>query len=96
MTKTVEEVRRAAFEAFAATKWPHVRQYRRDALPVNHERYGEYVMLECEWQAFNAGLDAVEIQLPDCTEFDFPSGAAPAIQECRVAIEQTGLGLRVK
>ena len=96
MTKTVEEVRRAAFEAWALDKWPSVPMHRRDALPVGHERYGQYVHLEHEWQAFNAALDAVEIQLPELAE-----GFADHVNEHAQtvfldAIEQTGLGLRVK
>ena len=90
MSKTVEEVRRELFQSFAAQKWPHVGQYRRDALPLSHARYGEYVMLESEWQAFNAALDAVEIQLPGSA-----ATGGEGIDECRAAIEQTGLGLKV-
>lgn len=107
MTKTVEEVRRAAFEAWALDKWPSVPLHRRDALPVGHERYGQYVHLEHEWQAFNAGLDAVEIQLPRLRAYP-PNEASSdvdywideakweTLSKCRAAIEQTGLGLRVK
>ena len=94
MTKTVEEVRRAAFESWALDKWPSVPLHRRDALPVGHERYGQYVHLEHEWQAFNAALDAVEIQLPADNYYE--DAASVAIDDCRSAIEQTGLGLKVK
>ena len=96
MTKTVEEVRRAAFELWSSSKWPSLHTYRRDALPHDHPKYGEYVHLEHEWQAFNAALDSVEIQLPSERDLDHDRKGVLAVGYCRSAIEQTGLGLRVK
>lgn len=99
MTKAVEEARRAAFEA--ACPVPYY-------ITWNVDRAGYYSIhrdstrkrgAECydaKWQGFNAGLDAVEIQLPSLAE-----GFADHVNEHAQtvfldAIEQTGLGLRVK
>lgn len=91
--KTIEETRRELFEAWAATKWPHIGRHRRDALPVDHERHSEYVMLQSEWLAFNAALDAVCIVMP---ESELDESRAVAIEDCRAAIESTSLGIKVK
>lgn len=104
MTKTVEEVRRAAFD-----KWF-------DSLPwVMCEKCSRYE--EIAWRGFKAGLDAVEIQLPGAHEamkavFDYQHSTRNknvtgttnwaanvgmvVVDDCRAAIEQTGLGLRIK
>lgn len=92
MSKSVEEVRRAAFEkAWAAS--------------------GLEKFKETAWWAFNAALDAVEIQFPEIPKWRDASdirgsqlrpdlllkeGEEHGIRQCRAAIEQTGLGLRVK
>lgn len=90
MSKTVEEVRRAAFEAaylkqylYPAERWSLVPEKYR----TQHA--------EIAWCAFNAALDAVEIKLP---EPHSTNGGDCVIDydECRAAIEQTGLGIRVK
>ena len=87
MSKSVEEVRRAAFEEWAEGRWGG---------PVTRDD-GEYFnpIWESEWQGFNAALDAVKIQLPSLAE-----GFADHVNEHAQtvfldAIEQTGLGLRV-
>lgn len=101
MSKSVEEVRRAAFEAWAANK--------------NQDRLNRGLDDFTSWEltimslAFNAALDAVEIQLP---ERDAKGSGSPdsemgasleqyeavaynfALEDCRAAIEQTGLGIR--
>lgn len=86
MTKTVEEVRRELFEAGI-----NIRTRTRN-------EHGDYVLGEIRdmWAGFSAALDAVEIQLPELAE-----GFADHVNEHAQtvfldAIEQTGLGLRVK
>jgi hypothetical protein len=110
MTKTVEEVRRAAFESV----------FPRNGLTLDPDGLysGEWASFyNAKWQGFNAALDAVEIQLPGAHEamkavFDYQHGASNknvtgttnwaanvgmvVVGDCRTAIEQTGLGLRVK
>ena len=92
MTKTVEEVRRAAFEAWAITSaWL--------GLGEAPERHGKgYAEMETHtaWEAFNAALDAVEIQLPSERDLDHDRKGVLAVGYCRTAIEQTGLGLKIK
>lgn len=109
MSKSVEEVRRAAFE-----KWAVTRRHPTNGLPffVMKNESGKYLdgTTEYAWEGFNAALDAVEIQLP---ERDAKGSGSPdsemgasleqyeavaynfALEDCRAAIEQTGLGLRV-
>lgn len=88
MTKTVKEARRAAFK-----KWF-------DSLPwvMCEKCSGDE---EIAWRGFNAGLDAVEIELKaphnDYSYSDSEvAGACKYYEQARAAIEQTGLGLKVK
>lgn len=88
MTKTVEEVRRELFE----NEYVQYRQF----LKRNKDGSYNQEWVEARWQGFNAALDAVEIQLPELAE-----GFADHVNEHAQtvfldAIEQTGLGLRVK
>jgi len=94
MTKTVEEVRRAAFEAVApkligASFLAEYDLYRNELGEYHYNPAAYY------WKAFNAGLDAVEIELP---EPHSTNGGDCVIDydETLVAIEQTGLGLKIK
>jgi hypothetical protein len=99
MTKTVEEVRRAAFdlgmreillgEGYCLLTVPEVMARGSDG------RYSS-VRVRGAWEGFNLALDAVEIQLPHevshvtCKPFEEGRDAV------LVAIEQTGLGLKIK
>jgi hypothetical protein len=88
MTKTVEEVRRAAFESV----------FPRNGLTLDPDGLysGEWASFyNAKWQGFNAALDAVEIELP---EPHSTNGGDFVIDydETLVAIEQTGLGLKIK
>ena len=54
-----------------------------------------------QWDAFNAALDAVEIELPQLTASWYESekqlkAATQAVEFCRTAINYNGLGLRIK
>lgn len=102
MTKTVEEVRRAAFEAAYLKRY----FYPADRWSLVPEKYRTQ-HAEIAWCAFNDALDAVEIQLPGLIGLDQPFTGTPiseirahnhynqALDDCRAAIEQTGLGLKV-
>lgn len=94
MTKTVEEVRRAAFEV------AYLKQFGR--YPDNWcNVISKYLNAHAQgaWWAWQAALDAVEIQLPLSREIIDEGGWLNDVldaDEVRAAIEQTGLGLRVK
>jgi hypothetical protein len=91
MTKTVEEVRRAAFEV------AYLKQFGR--YPDNWcNVISKYLNAHAQgaWWAWQAALDSVEIQLPELA-----GGFADHVNEHAQtvfldAIEQTGLGLKVK
>lgn len=92
MSKSVEEVRRAAFEAWAP--------YRAD---LNKDGFYASSHTRAQWSAFNAALNLVCVELPDekPMSHNHEREAArlahnDAVEDCRAAIEQTGLGLRVK
>lgn len=97
MTKTVEEVRRAAFEAALHRDWA--------AHLVVLDRDGDgYVFgdIDSAWWAWQSALDAVEIQLPSERKIrhmptpDENQSYNEALENCKDAIEQTGLGLKIK
>ena len=93
MTKTVEEFRRAAFEV------AYLKQFGR--YPDNWcNVISKYLNAHAQgaWWAWQAALDAVEIQLtkPEISYDVFDTGYAAGVDDCSAAIEQTGLGLKVK
>ena len=96
MTKTVEEVRRELFEAHIKTANPD--DYAQDGdrlFQWNGASYA-WTWVNWDWLLWNAAIDAVEIQLPELAE-----GFADHVNEHAQtvfldAIEQTGLGLRIK
>jgi len=90
MSKSVEEVRRAAFRKIFANppyEFSMARNSDSSAWPGNYQVYS----VECAWQGFNEALDAASITLPD----EQP-GYMYYAPDVLAAIEQTGLGLRVK
>ena len=95
MTKTVEEVRRAAFEAVApkligASFLAEYDLYRNELGEYHYNSAAYY------WKSFNAGLDAVEIQLPSDASIHPVESPHAVLHDCRAAIDQTGLGLKIK
>ena len=84
----VSETRRALFEAWSVTVTTVANERRGDS-------YADFYV-SVMWSAFNAALDAVEIELPD--EGDISASDSPwdMQRDCRAAIESTGLGLRIK
>lgn len=104
MTKTVEEVRHELFEASgiksASSVW-HEGCYQYKTIDDEGEEYftAGLGLDDLKWQGFNAALDAVEIQLPLSRKIIDEGGWLNDVldaDEVRAAIEQTGLGLRIK
>ncbi len=83
MTPEVEKKRRELFD-----KW------------CDEQGHGRASTRRMLWQAFNAALDAVEIELPrevaDTLQAQYYSTYIIAMRQCHLAIEKTGLGLRIK
>ena len=83
---TIEEKRRELFDAWAS-------KLRLSRLNRGHDEYTSWELTLMNL-AFNAALDAVVIELPDCDPGEvIPYGLA--VDDCRTAIESTGLGLKV-
>ena len=91
MSKSVEEVRRDAFEAAYSKLDQQAAQH---LLFVRDDGQYGYHTTRTAWGCFNAALDAVEIKLPEPHSTNGGDCVAD-YDECRAAIEQTGLGLRV-
>ena len=95
--KTVEETRRELFEAAYLKKY----FYPAERWSLVPEKYRTQ-HAEIAWWAFNAALDAVEIELPEKVGED--NGGCihdssiydEAVDECRAAIESTNLGLKIR
>lgn len=97
---TIEEKRRELFEAWQGEK-ADKKRYRRGPCAGMYKNPA----MQNGWKCFNAALDAVAIWLPG--KFDpimtrgrsgmFAEDEArdQAIDDCRAAIESTGLGLKV-
>jgi hypothetical protein len=102
----VNETRRALFEAWALTN--SYLEIGREELKRDSGDGYEEIETHIAWQAFNAALDAVQIELPRLTGMDQPFTGTPiseirahnhynrAVMQCRAAIESTSLGLRIK
>lgn len=96
MSKSVEEVRQDRFCAWAIEQARCMNySFPEDAVQVNG--LGDYaiVWVQGAWLGFNAALDAVEIKLPAIDKYS-DDEACSAVESCRAAIEQAGLGIRVK
>jgi hypothetical protein len=103
----VSDARRALFEKWFMANRPLNSS---PDLWLKTDIRGEYFVRETytAWQAFNAALDAVEIELPGLTGMDKQFTGTPiseirahnhynqAVGQCRAAIESTNLGLRIK
>lgn len=95
MSKSVEEVRRDAFEAAYSKLDQQAAQH---LLFVRDDGQYGYCTTRTAWGCFNAALDAVEIKLPLPVKrafHEYDLGYNEALEDCRAAIEQTGLGLKV-
>jgi hypothetical protein len=95
---TIEQTRRELFRKIFANP-PYefsMARYMEDSTswPGNYVSYH----VECAWQAFNAALDAVVIDLQYAERTKEGGGISGTMwtHEVRDAIESTGLGLKVK
>lgn len=102
----VEQKRRELFEAWLPSHyWLGEMEIARDGDDYAHEE------VQVAWEVFNAALDAVVIELPerDTSSAGGPDsemgpsyeqvegcGYNYALDDCRAAIESTGLGIKVK
>jgi hypothetical protein len=91
--KTIEETRRGMFEAWAIENGYEVHHVGRVS--------GDYIggATAIAWQAFNAALDAVVIELPDTVENTgtLTSSAVMSYKRETIdAIESTNLGLKIR
>lgn len=100
MSKSVEDVRRELFEAYFKVR----RKSTFPAIELSRDSGGgyKYNPANSDWMAWNAALDAAEIELPAPIGDDHggcihdAETHDSAVSDCRAAIEQTGLGIRVK
>ena len=94
MTDKIQQARRAAFESAVVRDWDeHLAHFDRDG---DGYVFGD---IHAAWWAFNAALDAVEIELPDpCRQVTIDDESIDIYwpNEVRAAIESTNLGIKVK
>ena len=112
--KTIEQTRRELFEVWAVANDVSTTRAKQGYMFANGRRVpvDGYILHESEksWLAFNAALDAVEIELP---ERDVKGSGSPdsemgasleqyeavaynfALEDCRAAIESTNFGLKI-
>lgn len=99
MTPEVEKKRRELFEAWMSDQLrmdKYTPKEMRDEVFRIDPAYGQYESgrIQIGWAAFNASLDAVEIELP--AEFDRRDVQGLDYDEVVAAITATGLGIRIK
>jgi hypothetical protein len=93
MSKSVESTRRELFEQLVSIP---------DSVTWSNETKSyigqNFWLVDYAWEAFNAALDAVEIELPLQTrEYDRADEYYNmAIDCCKDSIERTNLGLKIK
>jgi len=88
------EKMREEFEAWICGIWPGVSISRNsdDAAMFAGSYRDERVHMA--WKGWQSSRAAIEVELPDSSEFDSPADCHQAIRDCRYAIES--LGLKVK
>lgn len=90
---TIEEKRRELFEAWARSKGLDLEYVHS---PVKERCFYWELTTETAWAAFNAALDAVVINFDIRENRSWGHGLyQAAIDDCRAAIQSTGLGLQV-
>jgi len=89
MTPEVEKKRRQLYESRVVL--PDTAQWNEDSKSYTGANFW---LAQFGWDAFNAALDAVLIELPDACSL--PDDAWVARDQCAAAITATGLGLRIK
>lgn len=98
-SKEVMERRRQGFEGWASKNGISIVRTNQALGFANGQRRdaGDYIMLEalCAWYAYNVAIDSIEIEMPAAWSASMLDGDQ-VLQDCRYAIESTGIGLRVK
>lgn len=63
---------------------------------LNSEGEYENLTIRASWRAWQASRAAIEVELPDSTEFDGPdmSGAQQAIRQIREILTETGIKVK--
>lgn len=63
---------------------------------LNSEGEYENLTIRASWRAWQASRAAIEVELPDSTEFDGPdmSGAQQAISQIRKTLTETGIKVK--
>ncbi len=92
----VEQKRRELFEGWVLGE-AEQRTYSHMSCVLIRDSFGGYATtwVDCAWLGFNAALNAVEVVLPQ-EEHYWPHDYCGAVEDCRDAIEKTGLGIKVK
>lgn len=94
MTDKIQQARRELFEAWYRIEFPAL-ELRVQNLIGTYTKYHA----DLSWQAFNAALDAVVIELPEsCRQVTIDDESIDIYwpNEVRAAIESTNLGIKVK
>lgn len=89
MTPEIEKKRRELYESTVVL--PESVRWNEDTKSYTGANFW---LAQFGWDAFNAALDAVLIELPDACSL--PDEAWIARDQCAAAITATGLGLRIK
>lgn len=95
MTKTIEQARRAKFEAWHRdkfkTKWTTGQPTRDMHNGMYAEKYGPMNQQQM-WEAFSAALDALCISLPAISGHEYdPLACSEYREQCREAIHAAGV-----
>ncbi|HZX51527.1 MAG TPA: hypothetical protein VFE95_05865 [Pseudomonas sp.] len=111
MSESVEQARRALFEAWHRKNFRTKYSNGQPTRDMHNGQYAERYTIQAEqerWECFNAALDAVAIELPVLVEPEPPedafddswrdgySAADRYRKKCRAAIASTGLGIKIK
>lgn len=99
--KTIEQTRRALFEAWYKKQFPYADLRVQNLIGTYTKSHADL-----SWQSFNAALDAVVIELPspisehntDINGFVNPAAEEydGCLDDCRTAIESTNLGIKIR
>lgn len=98
MTDQIKQARRAAFEAWHREKFKGKYDNGQPTRDMHNGKYAERYTVKAEqerWEAFNAGLDSLCIELPGDTygRTDYDQGRDSGIEDCRAANPATILAL---
>ena len=101
MSKSVEQARRELFESWYAADMRKCTGFITTTSDIGRRRgakgdYADYPCMHGKWLGFNGALDAVLIELPSDRSLSASDDPWYVLEQCRAAIEQTGLGIKTK